>query len=116
MDTAYVSNLQEITRENTQWMKVLHTTSRGQIVIMSIPPFMDIGEEIHKKSFQFTYIVSGTGIAIINDKELNLNEGSCVFIPAGTRHNIENTSKTPLKLYTIYSPPVHEAYEEQTLK
>jgi mannose-6-phosphate isomerase-like protein (cupin superfamily) len=30
-----------------------------------------------------------------------------IFVPAGTRHNIKNTGKKPLKLYTLYAPPEH---------
>ncbi len=34
--------------------------------------------------------------------------GDAVMVPAGTYHNVVNTSKTAmLKLYTIYSPPNH---------
>ena len=44
----------------------------------------------------------------MNGKEYNLENGSAVVVPAGTKHNIINRSKSePLKVYTIYSPPNH---------
>ena len=46
--------------------------------------------------------------AILDGKESDLADGSVVVIPAGTLHNIANSSTSePLKLYTIYSPPQH---------
>ena len=41
-------------------------------------------------------------------KEYPLKDGMSLVVPAGTKHNIINTSKTEsLKLYTIYSPAHH---------
>lgn len=33
--------------------------------------------------------------------------GFAVVVPAGTKHNIINTSIVPLKLYALYAPPNH---------
>jgi mannose-6-phosphate isomerase-like protein (cupin superfamily) len=75
---------------------------------MSIAPGEDIGMETHKDVDQFIRIEAGNGKAILNGEEHNLEDGSAVVIPAGTQHNIVNSSRSkPLKLYTIYSPPEH---------
>jgi len=38
-----------------------------------------------------------------------VHDGNTVVVPAGTYHNVVNTSKTVmLKLYTIYGPPNHQ--------
>jgi mannose-6-phosphate isomerase-like protein (cupin superfamily) len=76
--------------------------------VMSIAPGEDIGMETHNNVDQFIRIEAGTGRAVLNGKEYNLEDGSAVVVPAGTEHNIINSSKSePLKLYTIYSPPNH---------
>ena len=31
----------------------------------------------------------------------------CVVVPAGARHNVCNTGREPMKLYTLYGPPEH---------
>ena len=36
-----------------------------------------------------------------------VSAGFAVFVPAGTWHNVVNTGKRPLKIYTIYAPPHH---------
>ena len=44
----------------------------------------------------------------MNGEESMVVDGSAVIVPAGTEHNIINTSETEnLKLYTIYSPANH---------
>ena len=30
-----------------------------------------------------------------------------MIVPAGALHNVKNTGKEPLKLYTLYAPPEH---------
>lgn len=57
-------------------------------------------------SFRFE---SGEAKVVIEGQEFPVKDGFSVVIPAGTEHNIINTSsEDPLKLYTIYSPPNHK--------
>ncbi len=41
--------------------------------------------------------------------ERRVSDGSAIFVPAGTWHNLINTGNVPLKLYSIYAPPQHPA-------
>ena len=36
-----------------------------------------------------------------------IEDDSAIIVPAGARHNVINTGKEPLKLYTLYGPPEH---------
>lgn len=102
-------NIEKETINNTDYRKVLHTAKHMQLVVMSLKPLEEIGEEVHADKDQFIRIEKGVGMAIINDVEQVLNDGSVVIVSAGQKHNIKNTSPTdPLKLYTIYSPPEHK--------
>lgn len=104
----FVVNIEKETLENVMYRKVLYTAKNSQLVLMSIAPLDDVGEEVHTLD-QFIRIEAGNGKAIINRKEHTISDGSAIVIPAGARHNIVNTSKTEaLKLYTIYSPPEHK--------
>ena len=100
-------DIEKRTIENTDFRRVLHTGPRNQLVVMSIQPHDDIGEEVHKDTDQFIRVESGTGKAIIDGKTTPLMDGSAVTVDAGLKHNIINTGSTPLKVYTIYSPPHH---------
>ena len=103
----YVINIEKISLENYYFRKVLYTAKNSQLVVMSLKPREDISEEIHQLD-QFIRCEAGEGKAILNGVEHEISNGFVVVVPAGTRHNIINTSSDkPLKLYTVYSPPNH---------
>ena len=104
----YVINIEEKSLENDFFREVLFTAQRIQLVVMSLAPGEEIGLETHDDGDQFIRVEAGNGKAILDGQEHVLEDGSAVVIPAGTEHNIINTSRQePLKLYTIYSPPEH---------
>lgn len=104
----YLTNIEKKSLENKYFREVLFTGPHSQLVVMSIEPGEDIGMETHDKVDQFIRVEAGKGRAVLNGKEHDLEDGSAVVIPAGTEHNIVNSSKSePLKLYTVYSPPNH---------
>jgi mannose-6-phosphate isomerase-like protein (cupin superfamily) len=104
----YVDNVERLAEENSNFRKVLYTAHYSQLVLMSLLPGEEIGEETHGLD-QFFRVESGTGKAILDGVEHSISDGFAVVIPAGTLHNIVNTSATePMKLYTLYSPPDHE--------
>ncbi len=103
----YVENIEQLAKENSNFRKVLYTARYSQLVLMSLLPGEEIGEEVHGLD-QFLRIESGTGKAVLDGVEHPIADGSAIVVPAGTRHNIINTSTTdPMKLYTVYSPPDH---------
>jgi len=103
----YIANIEKETEGNNNFRKVLYTAKHSQLVVMSLKPNEDIGEEVHNLD-QFIRIEEGEGKAILNGVEYPLEAGSVVVIPEGTTHNIVNTSSDKeMKLYTIYSPPNH---------
>lgn len=102
------NNIEELTLHNENYRKVINTNTHLQLVLMNIQPGNDIPEEIHNEHDQFFRIESGSGIAIIEDKEYELDDGTALIIPANNKHYIKNTGSEPLKLYTIYAPPEHK--------
>ena len=101
-------NIGEMTINNNNYRKVINTTNHQQLVVMSLKPKEEIGEEVHHKVDQFIRIEKGTAVAIINDKKIILKKEHFITIPAGTNHNIINIGRSDLKLYSIYSPPNHK--------
>jgi mannose-6-phosphate isomerase-like protein (cupin superfamily) len=102
------TNIEEDTVENTDFRRVLYTGENLQLVLMSLKPGEEIGEEVHEKIDQFFRFEAGTGKAIVNGEEYDVEDGDSVIIPAGSNHNIINTGEEDLKLYTIYAPPHHK--------
>jgi mannose-6-phosphate isomerase-like protein (cupin superfamily) len=104
----YVAVLEKETRKNTDFRRVLYTGKHDQLVLMSLGPGEEIGEETHEGVDQFFRFERGVGKVIIDSVEHRVKDGNGVIVPAGARHNVINTSKRAnLKLYTIYSPPEH---------
>jgi len=104
----YFGQIEEITEENNNFRKVLFTGEYMQLVVMSLKPGEDIGMEVHHNVDQFFRFEEGEGKVIIDGEEVNVKDGAAVIVPAGSEHNVVNTSKDEnLKLYTIYSPPNH---------
>ena len=104
----FVVNIEKISLENENFRKVLYTAKNSQLVVMSLKPQEDIGEETHQLD-QFIRCESGQGKAVLNDVEHEISDGFVVVVPADTKHNIINVSvDKPLKLYTLYSPPNHK--------
>ena len=104
----FITNLETETRKNSDFRRVLYTSKYSQLVLMSIAPGEEIGEEVHEDHDQFFRFEAGEGKVVINHVEHGVKDGSGVIVPAGALHNVINTSKrAALKLYTIYSPPEH---------
>lgn len=106
--TGFIINIEEKTKQNEYFREVLFTASHSQLVVMTLKPKEEIGEEVHTVD-QFLRIEVGVGKAILDGEEHEIKDGDAIVVPAGVKHNFINTSETEsLKLYTIYSPPQHK--------
>ncbi len=104
---SYHANVKQLTEQNTDFRRVLFTGTLSQLVVMSIPPGEEVGEETHEHVEQTLYFSSGTGEAILNGTVSTVVEGDVVVISPGTRHNFKNTGTEPWKIFTVYAPPNH---------
>lgn len=103
----FIANIEQLTKENNNFRKVLYTASSSQLVLMSLKAGEEIGEEVHTLD-QFIRVEQGEGKAIIDGIENEIKDGAAIVIPAGAKHNVINGPAGEMKLYTIYSPPEHK--------
>lgn len=104
----YVTNIERDTLANGDYRRVLFTGPNTQLVLMTLQPGDEIGQETHEGHDQFIRVEAGTAVVVLNGERHTLSDGSAVVIPAGVEHNVLNTSDdAPLRLYTLYSPPEH---------
>ena len=96
-----------VAEQSADFRRVLWTGKHTQLVIMTIPPGGEIGEEVHEDTDQILSFVSGVGTAELDGETREVTQGDLVVVPAGTRHNFRNTGELPLVLYTVYGPPEH---------
>lgn len=108
MKRGYCDDIQRATFQNDDFRRVLYTGKNLQLVLMTIEPGDEIGEEVHADRDQFFRIEEGTGAIDIDGLENRIEDDFAVIVPAGARHNVRNTGSQPLRLYTIYAPPEHK--------
>lgn len=103
----YIANIEKETLGNDDYRRVLYTAKNSQLVLMSIMPGDEIGEEVHGLD-QFIRFEQGEGTVILDDVSHDVRDDYAVVIPAGTKHNVINTGTEIMKLYSVYSPPEHK--------
>ena len=104
---AQIKDILTQAKTNDYFRQVLATSQHTQVVIMSIPPGGEIGEEVHKDNDQVLYLVEGAGQVVLEDQPADFNVGDLVVVPAGTKHNFITKGDAPMKIITTYSPPHH---------
>ena len=108
MKKGYITNIGKVTLENTDYRRVLYTSTHSQLVVMSLRPGEEIGEETHELD-QFIRFEAGTAKVVLNQVDEHvIKEDFAIIVPAGTCHNIINVGASDLKLYTLYAPPEHK--------
>ena len=103
----YSEDVTRLARENEDFRRVLFTTDRSQLVLMALKPGEEIGEETHEGIDQVLAFVEGEGEAVIEGERRPVRAGAVVVVPAGVLHNFVASGGSPLKLYTVYTPPEH---------
>lgn len=104
---AFIGDIVARARANPWFREVIATGGHSQLVVMTLPPGVEIGEEIHETIDQTLVLVDGEADAILDGVSTAVGPGDLVFVPAGTRHNVINRGAGDLRLYTVYAPPAH---------
>jgi len=103
----FADDIEGLTEKNADFRRVLYTARNMQLVLMALRSGEEIGEEVHKDRDQFFRVEEGKGEIWIDGAKTPIKSGMAMIVPAGARHNVKNTGKGPLKLYTLYAPPEH---------
>ena len=103
----FIADIEKRTEANTDFRRVLFTGPKLQLVVMSLAPGDEIGDEVHPHTDQFFRVEVGSGEIEMDGRVTRIESDTAMLVPAGTRHNVRNTGKKALKLYTLYAPPQH---------
>jgi mannose-6-phosphate isomerase-like protein (cupin superfamily) len=103
----FVDDIAHLTEENADFRRVIYTAKNLQLVLMTLQPGEEIGEEVHADGDQFFRVERGEGEVRIDGVTTPILEETAMIVPAGARHNVKNTGKGLMKIYTIYAPPEH---------
>ena len=108
MKRGFCDDIEKLTEANEDFRRVLYTGQHLQLVLMTLQPGEEIGEEVHEGRDQFFRIEEGEGAIDIDGRANPVEDDFAVIVPAGARHNVRNTGDEPLQFYTIYGPPEHK--------
>ena len=91
--------------------KVVIGNKRSQSAEMTLPPGASEGgpDNRHRGSDQWLFVISGKGVAIVENKRVRLQAGTVLLIERGETHEIRNTGTTSLKTVNFYVPPAYTA-------
>jgi len=103
----FVDDIEQLTNGNEDFRRVLYTGKHLQLVLMTLRPGEEIGEEVHEDRDQFFRLEDGAGTVVIDGTRHAVKDDDAIIVPAGARHNVINTGSKALKLYTLYGPPEH---------
>jgi mannose-6-phosphate isomerase-like protein (cupin superfamily) len=95
-------------RSNEAFRREVITGDHEQVVVMTIPPGEEIGEEVHDTTDQVLIFLQGHGEALLDGRSSDVGPNDLVFVRAGTRHNFINRGDGSLRLITVYAPPEHQ--------
>jgi mannose-6-phosphate isomerase-like protein (cupin superfamily) len=89
--------------------RVAFGNRRSQAAEMVIAPGDSEGDpdNRHRGSDQWLFVLSGNGIATINDKRYRLRKNVLLLIEHGDRHEIRNSGKGLLRTLNFYVPPAY---------
>ncbi len=94
--------------------RVAFAVRQVQAAEMVIAPGASEGgpDNRHRGADQWLYVVSGSGVAIVEGEQQKLKAGSLLVVQRGERHEIRNTGRTSLKTLNLYYPPAYDRDED----
>jgi mannose-6-phosphate isomerase-like protein (cupin superfamily) len=104
----FVKDIEELTEDNKDFRRVLYTGKHLQLVLMTLKPGEEIGDEVQADRDQFFRVEKGKGEVVIDGQRNRIKSDDAILVPAGARHNVINSGDKALKLYTLYGPPDHK--------
>ena len=107
MDKVNHIDIFQAARTSDAFRREVVTGKHEQVVVMTLPPGEEIGEEVHPATDQLLVVIDGRANAILEGEARECGPNELVFVRAGTRHNFVNVGDGPLRLITVYAPPQH---------
>jgi len=101
---SFATDIKRLTTENDSYRRVLYSSPRSQLVLMSIPPDCETGEENQESTDKMLFIVTGKAESALNKRTRDVAKHDVIFVPAGNLHNLTNTgSACPEALRRVLS-------------
>ena len=74
--------------------------------VADFPPMKHAPGHVHESQEEILYILTGKGEFYFDGVPEEVEPGTCVYVPQGVTHSINNTGEEVLKVIYVFSPPV----------
>lgn len=90
--------------------EVAFEARKVQAAAMTLAPGSNTGgpDNRHPGADQWLFVISGSGLAIVEGAQQPLKVGSLLLIEHGEAHEIRCTGDEPLRTINFYSPPAYD--------
>jgi len=88
-----------------EFFKILATTDKTQIGVMTLNSGEDSGPEDIHTGDQIIYLIAGKARLVVNIETIAIKKGEAFIISTQAKHHIYNDSDETLFILTMYAPP-----------
>lgn len=99
------TNWAQLAAENDDYRRVVLTTPYAQVSLMRVDD--QIPQETHEYATQIITVVAGKARVYFGAAHTSVRAGESIVVPPGTTHTVVARAGEPLRLYSIYAPPLH---------
>ncbi len=93
--------MEEIVKRPWGSYQVIEKTEKYQIKKIIVSPKSQLSYQSHKYRDEHWFIIEGEGVVVLDEKEIKVNKGQSIDIPAGTKHRMKNISNENIFLLEI---------------
>jgi mannose-1-phosphate guanylyltransferase/mannose-6-phosphate isomerase len=83
------------------WYDSIASAPGFQVKRIGVNPGQKLSLQLHHQRAEHWIVVRGTARVTIDDKVFDLAENQSCFIPLGSKHRLENTTREPLELVEV---------------
>ncbi|HWV37675.1 MAG TPA: cupin domain-containing protein [Vulgatibacter sp.] len=107
----------DVHHEKGERFKILRTTDRTQITMMTLPPNGTASStEANTASDQIVYLVEGRIELTVGDDKRELRAGEGAVIPASTTYSLRVLGRRSATLFNVYGPPAFPAEDRESAR
>lgn len=83
-----------------------NTFSQASLTLVEVAPGGVIELHSHENGYEMAFVLKGTGVLSLPDREVSLAAGRGVHVPRATMHALKNTGGEPMQILAVHLPPI----------
>ena len=83
------------------WFRIIDDSDDHKIKEIQVNPNSRLSYQSHTKRSEVWTVIKGEATVLIDDIQHNLKVNNSIFIPAGSKHRLENSTESPLNIIDV---------------